>query len=60
MVGCVQLSLIPGLARRGMKRALIEGVRVNQCYRSQRVGQALFEQAISIAKSEGWPCPIVD
>ncbi|WP_025785399.1 GNAT family N-acetyltransferase [Sporosarcina sp. D27] len=53
VVGCLQITLIPGLARRGMKRAQIEGVRVDRHYRSHGVGQALFEQAISIAKSEG-------
>ncbi|MGN7408802.1 MULTISPECIES: GNAT family N-acetyltransferase [unclassified Sporosarcina] len=53
VVGCLQLTLIPGLARRGLKRAQIEGVRVDRRYRSQGVGQALFERAISIAKSEG-------
>lgn len=53
VVGCLQLTLIPGLARKGMKRAQIEGVRVARRYRSHGVGQALFEQAISIAKSEG-------
>ncbi|MCM3758544.1 GNAT family N-acetyltransferase [Sporosarcina aquimarina] len=53
VVGCLQLTLIPGLARRGMKRAQIEGVRVDRRYRSQGVGQALFEHAISIAKDEG-------
>lgn len=53
VVGCLQLTLIPGLARRGMKRAQIEGVRVDRRFRSHGVGQALFEQAISIAKAEG-------
>jgi N-acetylglutamate synthase-like GNAT family acetyltransferase len=28
VVGCLQLTLIPGLSRRGMKRGLIEAVRV--------------------------------
>ncbi|MGG0643513.1 GNAT family N-acetyltransferase [Sporosarcina gallistercoris] len=53
VIGCLQLTLIPGLARRGMKRAQIEGVRVDPCYRNHRVGQKLLEHAISIAKLEG-------
>lgn len=40
-----------------MKRAQIEGVRVDRNYRGKRIGEKLFEEAISIAKSE--KCGIV-
>lgn len=53
VVGCLQLIIIPGLARMGMKRAQIEGVRVNKEFRGQGTGEALFREAIAIAKSEG-------
>ncbi|KAB2329522.1 GNAT family N-acetyltransferase [Cytobacillus depressus] len=53
VIGCLQLTIIPGLARLGMKRAQIEGVRVDQNYRGQKIGEALFREAIKIAKSEG-------
>ncbi len=53
LVGCLQLTTIPGLARLGMKRAQIEGVRVDKCYRGEGVGEALFKEAIAIAKTEG-------
>ncbi|MBN8199745.1 MULTISPECIES: GNAT family N-acetyltransferase [Bacillaceae] len=53
VIGCLQLTIIPGLARQGMKRAQIEGVRVDQRHRGKRVGEALFKEAIAIAKSEG-------
>ncbi|WP_377890855.1 GNAT family N-acetyltransferase [Alkalihalobacillus sp. R86527] len=53
LVGCLQLTIIPGLARLGMKRAQVEGVRVDRCYRGEGVGEALFKEAIAIAKSEG-------
>lgn len=53
IVGCIQLTIIPGLARLGMKRAQIEGVRVDNNYRGQKIGEALFQEAITIAKSEG-------
>ncbi|MFM1653027.1 GNAT family N-acetyltransferase [Brevibacillus sp. B_LB10_24] len=53
VIGCLQLTIIPGLARLGMKRAQIEGVRVDKNYRGQKVGEALFREAIAIAKSEG-------
>src|SRR5690625_4946465 len=52
VIGCLQLTIIPGLARQGMKRAQIEGVRVDRDYRGKRIGEKLFEKAISIAKSE--------
>lgn len=52
VIGCLQLTIIPGLARLGMKRAQIEGVRVDRNYRGKKIGEKLFEKAISIAKSE--------
>ncbi|SIT88417.1 GNAT family N-acetyltransferase [Edaphobacillus lindanitolerans] len=53
VIGCLQLMLIPGLARLGMKRAQIEGVRVDSRYRGQKVGEALFFEAIRRAENEG-------
>lgn len=38
VVGTMQLSFIPGLARRGALRAQIEAVRVREDYRSQGLG----------------------
>ena len=35
ILGCLQLTLIPGLARLGMLRAQIEGVRVGSQHRGQ-------------------------
>ncbi|MDP4550138.1 GNAT family N-acetyltransferase [Alkalihalobacillus macyae] len=52
VIGCLQLTIIPGLARRGMKRAQIEAVRVQEDYRGKGVGEELFKVAIEIAKSE--------
>ncbi|MFD1416109.1 GNAT family N-acetyltransferase [Oceanobacillus jeddahense] len=53
VIGCIQLTIIPGLARLGMKRAQIEGVRIDKNYRGKRIGEALFKEAIAIAKTEG-------
>ncbi|WP_369688903.1 GNAT family N-acetyltransferase [Bacillus sp. FJAT-26390] len=53
VIGCLQLTFIPGLARLGMKRAQIEGVRVDKQYRSKGIGEALFRYAIDIAKESG-------
>jgi GNAT superfamily N-acetyltransferase len=57
VVGTMQLSFIPGLARRGALRAQIEAVRVQQSYRSQGLGTAMFEWAIAEARRHG--CALV-
>ncbi|UNK70225.1 GNAT family N-acetyltransferase [Microbacterium sp. H1-D42] len=40
VVGTLQLTLIPGMARRGAKRLLIEAVRVRSDLRSSGIGSA--------------------
>lgn len=57
IVGTLQLSFIPGLARRGALRAQIEAVRVHEQYRGQGLGAALFEWAIDEARRRG--CALV-
>lgn len=52
VLACLQLTIIPGLARNGLKRAQIEGVRVAKEQRGNKVGEALFKKAIAIAKTE--------
>src|SRR5699024_12291572 len=52
VIGCLQLTIIPGLARQGMKRAQIEGVRVDGKQRGKGTGEALLKKAIAIAESE--------
>ena len=46
LVATMQLSFLPGLARRGALRAQIEAVRVHQAYRNRGLGEALFTWAI--------------
>lgn len=53
VVGVLQLTFIPGLARRGMTRAQIEGVRVARGARGKGVGEALFRHAIGQARERG-------
>jgi ribosomal protein S18 acetylase RimI-like enzyme len=53
LVGCLQLTLIPGLSRRGMTRAQIEGVRVAAAARGRRVGERLVEAALARAREAG-------
>jgi GNAT superfamily N-acetyltransferase len=53
IVGCLQLTLIPGLARRGMKRAQIEGVRIAASQRGRKLGEQLMAEAIARARAAG-------
>lgn len=48
--GCLQLTIVPGIARRGTCRATIEGVRVSSDMRRSGLGGALFEYAIEEAR----------
>lgn len=50
VLATMQLSFLPGLARRGALRAQIEAVRVRQDYRSRGLGAALFQWAIGEAR----------
>ena len=50
VLATMQLSFLPGLARRGALRAQIEAVRVRQDYRSRGLGAALVEWAIGEAR----------
>ena len=42
VVGCLQMTLIPGLSNQGASLALIEGVRVDTSLRSQGLGAQLI------------------
>ncbi|MCQ6560225.1 GNAT family N-acetyltransferase [Paenibacillus mendelii] len=53
VIGCLQLTFIPGLARLGMTRAQIDGVRVDKQYRSNGIGEAIVRHAIDSAKAYG-------
>lgn len=57
IVATLQLSFLPGLARRGAFRAQIEGVRVHENYRGRGLGEALMTWAIDEARRRG--CALV-
>lgn len=57
VVGTLQLTLIPGLSRRGATRALIEAVRVHRDERGSGLGTRLFEWAVEEARRQG--CAVV-
>jgi GNAT superfamily N-acetyltransferase len=57
IVATMQLSFIPGLARRGAMRAQIEAVRVHEAYRGRGLGAAILTWAIDEARRRG--CALV-
>ncbi len=50
VIGCAQLTVIPGLTRRGLTRGLIEGVRVAGSERNQGLGQLIMQEMIRLAR----------
>ncbi|MFI1195629.1 GNAT family N-acetyltransferase [Micromonospora sp. NPDC020750] len=57
LVGCMQITYIPGLGRHGAERALIEAVRVRSDRRGQGLGREMMRWAIDQARRRG--CALV-
>ncbi|MER7738490.1 GNAT family N-acetyltransferase [Streptomyces sp. NPDC096538] len=57
VVGTLQLTIIPGLSRRGSTRSIIEAVRVHADERGGGLGSRLIEWAIDTSRHEG--CQLV-
>lgn len=57
VIGCLQLTFIPGLSRLGAWRGQIESVRVAASERRGGIGRTLFEWAIAECRRRG--CTIV-
>lgn len=53
VVGTLQLTLIPGLSRKGATRGLIEAVRVSSTERGNGLGTALIEHAVEESRRLG-------
>lgn len=53
VIGCLQLTIISGLSRRGVRRAQIEGVRVSSSHRGAKIGEQLVLEAIARARAAG-------
>jgi ribosomal protein S18 acetylase RimI-like enzyme len=53
VVGCAQLTVIPGLSRRGNTRVQIEAVRVAADRRGQGLGAMLIEHLVAMAREAG-------
>lgn len=57
VVGCLQLSFIPGLSRLGAWRGQIESVRIASSLRGGGLGRAMVEWAIAQCRERG--CELV-
>jgi ribosomal protein S18 acetylase RimI-like enzyme len=57
IIGCLQLTFIPGLSRLGMWRGQIESVRVSSAERGGGIGRTMFEWAIEECRRRG--CELV-
>ncbi|MFF0789888.1 GNAT family N-acetyltransferase [Streptomyces spiralis] len=57
VVGTLQLTVIPGLSRRGATRSIIEAVRIHAAERGSGLGTQLIEWAIAESRSQG--CQLV-
>ncbi|MFD5536815.1 GNAT family N-acetyltransferase [Streptomyces sp. NPDC127079] len=57
VVGTLQLTIIPGLSRRGATRSIIEGVRVHADERGSGLGTRFIEWAIDESRRQG--CQLV-
>ncbi len=53
VVGCLQLTFIPGLSRVGAWRGQLESVRVSSKLRGSGLGRLLFEWAIAECRQRG-------
>ncbi|MFG2955548.1 GNAT family N-acetyltransferase [Streptomyces sp. NPDC048291] len=53
VVGTLQLTVIPGLSRRGATRSIIEGVRIHADERGSGLGSRFIEWAIDESRRQG-------
>ena len=57
VVGCAQLTCVPGLARRALKRGLVEAVRIASDRRGQGLGRWFMADLVRRAREAG--CGVV-
>lgn len=53
VLGCLQLTYIPGLGQGGRERALVEAVRIRADRRGEGLGARLMELAVARARERG-------
>ncbi len=58
VVGCMQISILPGLARRGALRAQFESVRIAGSQRRMGLGALMVAEGVRLARQAG--CALVE
>jgi ribosomal protein S18 acetylase RimI-like enzyme len=53
LLGCLQLTFLPGISQFGMWRAQVEGVRVKGIQRGSGVGKKMMQAVMAIARERG-------
>jgi ribosomal protein S18 acetylase RimI-like enzyme len=53
IVGCMQLTFLPGILLKGGWRAQVEGVRVDRSYRSRGIGEQMMAAAAAMGRAKG-------
>lgn len=53
VLGCLQLTVIPGISQQGAWRAQIEGVRVSGAKRGTGIGHRMMHAIMAIARERG-------
>ncbi|GAA2579664.1 MULTISPECIES: GNAT family N-acetyltransferase [Streptomyces] len=53
VIGTLQLTIVPGLSRRGATRSIVEGVRIHGDERGTGLGTRLIEWAIDESRQQG-------
>ncbi|MEU2200561.1 GNAT family N-acetyltransferase [Isoptericola sp. NPDC019482] len=53
VVGCMQLTFVPGISRYGATRLLVEAVRIDAALRGQGLGRAMMEHAHARGRERG-------
>lgn len=53
VIGCAQVTVIPGLSRRGATRVQVESVRVAADRRGEGLGQRLIAHVVDMARAAG-------
>jgi ribosomal protein S18 acetylase RimI-like enzyme len=53
VLGCLQMTFVPGLSNQGAEFALVQAVRVDASLRGRGVGQAFMQWAMDQARARG-------
>jgi len=53
LLGCLQLTIIPGIGQKGLWRAQVEGVRVASSSRGTGIGHKMMQAVMAISRERG-------